>query len=100
MVFVIVAELLGLVAYYADTGALFYTHDKAYGDLLPTPEDRLLVGEAVHPYFGSRTGPARRSTFPSRCGAAPPFPRGSTPTTSASSHRTPTRSPRRPPASS
>jgi hypothetical protein len=46
------AELLAVAAYYVDTGALFYTHRKAYPELLPTPEDRLVVGEAVHPYFG------------------------------------------------
>ena len=46
------AELLGLFAYYVDTGALFYAHRKAYQELLPTPQDRLFLGEAVHPYFG------------------------------------------------
>ena len=50
--FVVCAELAGLAAYYAETGALFYTHRKEYRDLLPTPADRLVLGEAVHPYFG------------------------------------------------
>jgi hypothetical protein len=52
VVFVLCAELVALVAYYVDTGALFYAHPKTYRELLPTPEDRLVVGEAVHPYFG------------------------------------------------
>ena len=52
VVFVVCAEVAGLAAYYIDTGALFYTHRKAYRELLPTPADRLFLGEAVHPYFG------------------------------------------------
>jgi hypothetical protein len=52
VVFALFAELLGLMAYYADTGALFYIHRKTYQELLPTPADRLFLGEAVHPYFG------------------------------------------------
>jgi hypothetical protein len=52
VVFCLVAELVGLVAYYADTGALFYVHRKTYPELLPAPQDRLVVGEALHPYFG------------------------------------------------
>jgi hypothetical protein len=50
--FCLCAELLGLAAYYADTGALFYVHRKSYPELLPAPQDRLVVGEALHPYFG------------------------------------------------
>jgi len=46
------AELLALAVYYIETGALFYTHRRTYQALLPAPEDRLVVGEAVHPYFG------------------------------------------------
>jgi hypothetical protein len=52
VVFALCAELVGLFAYYVDTGALFYTHRKSYRDLLPTPQDRLFLAEAVHPYFG------------------------------------------------
>lgn len=52
VVFVLCAELLGVAAYYVDTGALFYTHRKSYPELLPAPQDRLIVGEALHPYFG------------------------------------------------
>jgi len=52
VVFCLCAELVGLAAYYADTGALFYVHRKTYPELLPAPQDRLVVGEALHPYFG------------------------------------------------
>ena len=52
VVFALCAELLGLFAYYVDTGALFYVHRKTYSPLLPTPSDRLILAEAVHPYFG------------------------------------------------
>ena len=51
-IFLICAELLGLAAYYIDTGALFYAHRKTYSEILPTPGDRLVLAEAVHPYFG------------------------------------------------
>jgi len=50
--FALFAELLGLIAYYVDTGALFYLHGKEYPEPFATPEDRLSLGEAVHPYFG------------------------------------------------
>ncbi|MBI3049590.1 MAG: hypothetical protein HYY76_14900 [Acidobacteria bacterium] len=52
VVFTLCAELLALAVYYVETGALFYTRRRTYQALLPTPEDRLVVGEAVHPYFG------------------------------------------------
>ncbi|HET9267063.1 MAG TPA: hypothetical protein VFO31_02825, partial [Vicinamibacterales bacterium] len=52
LIFCVCAELMGLAAYYVDTGALFYIHRKSYPELLPVPQDRLVVGEAVHPYFG------------------------------------------------
>jgi hypothetical protein len=48
----VAAELAGLAVHYVDTGALFYLHRKAYPELLPAPQDRLVVGEALHPYFG------------------------------------------------
>jgi hypothetical protein len=58
------AELLGLAVYYADTGALFYTHRKIYPELLPVPEDRLVVGEALHPYFGPTHRPGTPFDIP------------------------------------
>ena len=35
VVFCVCAELVALMAYYVETGGLFYTHDKAYQDVLP-----------------------------------------------------------------
>jgi hypothetical protein len=64
MVFCLFAELLGLAAYYADTGALFYLHRKAYPELLPAPQDRLIVGEALHPYFGPTHRPGTPFDIP------------------------------------
>ena len=52
VVLVVSAELLGLAAFYIDTGTLFYGGHKSYPEILPTPGDRLVPGEAVHPYFG------------------------------------------------
>ena len=77
VVFCLVAELAGLAAYYVDTGALFYVHRKAYPKLLPAPQDRLVVGEALHPYFGLDP-PARHALRHSgrRCAKAPPCRRG------------------------
>ncbi|MGH9257443.1 MAG: hypothetical protein ACRD3C_23015 [Vicinamibacterales bacterium] len=45
------AEILGLAAYYADTGALFYVHRKSYPALLETAQ-QALTADALHPYFG------------------------------------------------
>ena len=72
--FALAAELLGLAAYYVDTGALFYTHRRTYPELLPTPADRLVVGEAVHPYFGvtHRPGTPFDVPEPLRADAAAP----------------------------
>jgi hypothetical protein len=51
VVLVVFAELVALVAYYIDTGALFYAHRKSYPTLLETAAQRL-TAEALHPYFG------------------------------------------------
>ena len=64
VVFCLVAELAGLAAYYVDTGALFYVHRKAYPELLPVPQDRLVVGEALHPYFGPTHRPGTPFDIP------------------------------------
>jgi len=74
VVFVLAAELLALGAYYVETGALFYTHRKAYAPLLPTPEDRLVVGEAVHPYFGVTHRPGTPFDIPESLRPAPGAP--------------------------
>jgi hypothetical protein len=60
----VAAELLGVAAYYVDTGALFYTHRKSYPELLATPQDRLVVGEALHPYFGPTHRPGTPFDIP------------------------------------
>lgn len=74
IVFVLCAELLGVAAYYVDTGALFYTHRKSYPELLPVPQDRLVVGEALHPYFGPTHRPGTPFDIPAslRLGTAVP----------------------------
>jgi hypothetical protein len=64
MVFCLAAELFGLAAYYVDTGALFYVHRKTYPELLPAPQDRLVVGEALHPYFGPTHRPGTPFDIP------------------------------------
>lgn len=55
--FALCAELATLAAYYVETGALFYTHRREFAEPLPTPDDRLVVREAVHPYFGFTHAP-------------------------------------------
>ena len=72
--FALCAELLGLAAYYVDTGALFYIHRKEYGELFSTPEDRLAVGEAVHPYFGFTHTPRTPFSVPPGLETGAPLP--------------------------
>ena len=72
--FVLAAELLALAAYYVETGALFYTHRRTYAAPLPTPEDRLVVGEAVHPYFGVTHRPGTPFDIPEPLRPAPDAP--------------------------
>ena len=64
VVFCLAAELFGLAAYYVDTGALFYLHRKTYPELLPAPQDRLVVAEALHPYFGPTHRPGTPFDIP------------------------------------
>jgi len=74
VIFCLGAELFGLAAYYVDTGALFYVHRKTYPELLPAPQDRLVVGEALHPYFGVTHRPGTPFDIPAslRDGASAP----------------------------
>ena len=74
VVFCFAAELVGLAAYYVDTGALFYLHRKTYPELLPAPQDRLVVAEALHPYFGPTHRPGTPFDIPAalREGSAVP----------------------------
>ena len=55
---------VGLAAYYVETGALFYIHRKTYPELLPAPQNRLVVGEALHPYFGPTHRPGTPFDIP------------------------------------
>jgi hypothetical protein len=71
IVFVVSAEVLGIATYYLKTGALFYTHPRTYPALLPTPDDRLVVGEAVHPYFGVTHPPGTPFDIPESLRADP-----------------------------
>jgi hypothetical protein len=68
------AEIFGLAAFYIDTGGLFYTHSKMYDEPLPAPEDRLVLGEAVHPYFGFTHHPGVPFDVPESLRATPTEP--------------------------
>ncbi|MBI2189518.1 MAG: hypothetical protein HYU37_20675 [Acidobacteria bacterium] len=74
VVFTLCAELAAIAAYYVETGAFFYTHEKTYPDLLPTPEDRLVIGEAIHPYFGVTHRPGTPFDIPASLQADPAAP--------------------------
>jgi hypothetical protein len=64
LVFCVCAELAALMAYYVETGGLFYTHRRTYQELLPAPENRRLVTEALHPYFGPTHTPGTAFDIP------------------------------------
>jgi len=64
VVFCLCAELMALMAYYVETGGLFYIHDKVYQDVLPAPENGRLVREALHPYFGPTHTPGTAFDVP------------------------------------
>jgi hypothetical protein len=51
ILFCVFAEILSLLAYYVDTGNLFYTYRKTYRAIPETAEGKL-TGEGLHPYFG------------------------------------------------
>jgi hypothetical protein len=74
VVFCVCAELVALMAYYVETGALFYAHRKTYQALLPGPGGRRLVSEALHPYFGPTHTPGTPFDIPEalRAGSATP----------------------------
>ncbi len=60
-VFCVLAEGLGLLLYYNETGRLFYTFRKTYEPIEARREGRL-TGEGLHPYFG----PTHRAGSPIR----------------------------------
>jgi hypothetical protein len=51
VVFLVLAEIVSLVVYYIETGALFYTHHKTY-ELIPETREGALTADALNPYFG------------------------------------------------
>lgn len=51
-VFVVCAEAVGLVAYFAESKRLFYLQPRSGEELAVTPEDRDVPSDTVHPYFG------------------------------------------------
>lgn len=64
LVFCVCAELVALLAYYVETGGVFYTSRTTYQELLPAPENRRLVTEALHPYFGPTHTPGTAFDIP------------------------------------
>lgn len=64
LVFCVCAELVALMAFYVETGGLFYTHRKTYQELLPAPGNQRLVTEALHPYFGPTHTPGTAFDIP------------------------------------
>lgn len=64
LVFCVCAELVALMAHYVETGGLFYTHRQTYQELFPAPENRRLVTEALHPYFGPTHTPGTAFDIP------------------------------------
>jgi hypothetical protein len=64
VIFCVCAELAGLMAYYVETGGLFYSHRRTYQELLPAPGNRRLVTEALHPYFGPTHTPGTAFDIP------------------------------------
>ena len=64
VIFCLCAELAALAAYYVETGALFYTSRRTYQDLFPAPENRRLVTQTLHPYFGPTHTPGTPVDIP------------------------------------
>jgi hypothetical protein len=59
IVFCVLAELLGVILFYNDTGRLFYAFRKPYEPIADTERGRL-TGDGLHPYFG----PTHRQGYP------------------------------------
>lgn len=51
VVFCVLAEAAALMIYYYQTGHLFYGHQRA-SQAVPSPQERRLTADALHPYFG------------------------------------------------
>ncbi|HEY7187693.1 MAG TPA: hypothetical protein VH436_14155 [Vicinamibacterales bacterium] len=63
VVFVMLIEALGLMAYYEDTGHLFYLHSKTYEPIPETKAQRLTF-DGLHPYFGPTHAPGAPFDIP------------------------------------
>jgi hypothetical protein len=59
VVFAVLAEILGVLVHYEDTGRLFYRHQKTY-ELLPETAAGELSDDGLHPYFGPLHRPGVR----------------------------------------
>jgi hypothetical protein len=63
VVFIVLTEALGLMAYYDDTGHLFYLHRKAY-EAIPETSAQRLTFDGLHPYFGPTHAPGSPFDIP------------------------------------
>jgi hypothetical protein len=72
-VFCVLAEGLGLLLYYNETGRLFYTYRKTYEPIEARREGRL-TGEGLHPYFGPTHRAGARFDLPESMRDSPPPP--------------------------
>src|SRR6185503_6385584 len=70
-VFCVLAEGLGLLLYYNETGRLFYTYGKPYEPIEARREGRL-TGEGLHPYFGPTHRAGARFDIPDSMLESPP----------------------------
>ena len=62
-VFLVLAELLGLLIFYEDTGHLFYLHRKTY-EAIGDSGERRLTTDGLHPYFGPTHAPGTPFDIP------------------------------------
>jgi hypothetical protein len=72
-VFLVLAELLGLLLYYEDTGRLFYLYRKPYEIVRETGEHRL-TADGLHPYFGPTHAPGTPFDIPESLRDSPTAP--------------------------
>jgi hypothetical protein len=77
VIFCLTAELLGLAAFYWDTGHLFYTWRNVY-ETIPETAAGQLTGDGLHPYFGPTHKPGHPFDIPEALRATPAPPRVAT----------------------
>jgi hypothetical protein len=63
VVFLALAELVGLLLFYEDTGHVFYVHRKTY-EVIPESREGRLTAEGLHPYFGPTHAPGTPFDIP------------------------------------